>query len=212
MGAVNVPGNAGLALCCCAQTSVQEPVCAAPAVRLVQSLACSPQEALLPWLVMLQQLLHLAADSLCCNGTESQVCGNLTCCFGAAGAPPMFPGLLPGSGPMPNMPGGQIAPLPGNLPVGQYQPISAPISSAPSNILVLSRISNIPTLRNPDERQEVTACRSHLLKFKSLLSGRGASRQQCLSPLIICTGSCLLSSCQYALRLKFPLLHQCQRL
>ena len=68
----------------------------------------------------------------------------------------MFPGLLPGSGPMPNMPGGQIAPLPGNLPVGQYQPISAPISSAPSNILVLSRISNIPTLRNPDERQEVS--------------------------------------------------------
>ena len=81
----------------------------------------------------------------------------------------MFPGLLPGSGPMPNMPGGQIAPLPGNLPVGQYQPISAPISSAPSNILVLSRISNIPTLRNPDERQEVTPC--DLLKLKSLPSG-----------------------------------------
>ena len=81
----------------------------------------------------------------------------------------MFPGLLPGSGPMPNMPGGQIAPLPGNLPVGQYQPISAPISSAPSNILVLSRISNIPTLRNPDERQEVTP--RDLLKLKSLPSG-----------------------------------------
>ena len=109
----------------------------------------------------------------------------------------MFPGLLPGSGPMPNMPGGQIAPLPGNLPVGQYQPISAPISSAPSNILVLSRISNIPTLRNPDERQEVSLCDClQVLPAETRFTAvrRAASRQQCLSRLVICTGSCLLSS------------------
>lgn len=82
---------------------------------------------------------------------------DLTQMFSGAAAVGLMPGGgLPGSGPMPNMPGGQIAPLPGNtymspLP-GPPQP-TAP--TGPSRLLMLNNLLTAVTIWDDQERQEV---------------------------------------------------------
>ena len=84
---------------------------------------------------------------------------DLTQMFSGAAAVGLMPGGgLPGSGPMPNMPGGQIAPLPGNTYMSPLPGPPQPTAPAgPSRLLMLNNLLTAITIWDDQERQEVGA-------------------------------------------------------
>ena len=85
---------------------------------------------------------------------------DLTQMFSGAAAVGLMPGGgLPGSGPMPNMPGGQIAPLPGNTYMSPLPGPPQPTAPAgPSRLLMLNNLLTAVTIWDDQQRQEVALC------------------------------------------------------
>lgn len=85
---------------------------------------------------------------------------DLTQMFSGAAAVGLMPGGgLPGSGPMPNMPGGQIAPLPGNTYMSPLPGPPQPMAPAgPSRLLMLNNLLTAATIWDDQDRQEVGLC------------------------------------------------------
>lgn len=83
---------------------------------------------------------------------------DLTQMFSGAAAVGLMPGGgLPGSGPMPNMPGGQIAPLPGNTYMSPLPGPPQPTAPAgPSRLLMLNNLLTAAAIWADQERQEVS--------------------------------------------------------
>lgn len=82
------------------------------------------------------------------------------------------------AGPMPNMPGGQIAPLPGNSYGGPLPgpPQAAAAPSGPSRVLMLNNLLTATTIWDDQERQEVTCLLPFLIR--SLIASAARSAKQ----------------------------------